>query len=154
MDSLPGQIRFEFTLSTEKRPDPGLVKTRNFKVLADVEGHLFVLANDQVVFDENGVLLLELGVDLLEWLRDVSHGNVRDFDYVSMDFAEGPILRFIQTASHHWTLRSPWMKGTGDEIIERTQLLAGVNIFLSNLQEELRSCYGIEIAEFSNQSSP
>lgn len=149
MDGVPGQVEFTFTLSSERHPAPDLVAARDYKVLADVEGLLVISVNGQIVFSEGGVLLLELGLDLSKWVEDTTPQCFRDFEYVSIDYDEGPLLRFTHSGAQRWRLESPWMRVEEDVLVDQAVLVASVERFVSRLEGQLRRSFGIELSSYS-----
>ncbi|EGT3573111.1 hypothetical protein F6R83_08915 [Citrobacter amalonaticus] len=60
------------------------------QLYAAVEGDLLIIKDNELIFSENGVLLLELAKEFNKWL-----GNQQeDFEYYSMDYEDAPILFF------------------------------------------------------------
>lgn len=146
MDRIPDQVEFQYVLDEKRRPDPALVMTRNLKVLTDIEGRLLISVNGRHVFDEDGVLLMELGVDLVNWLGEVNAGTATDFAYFSMDFADGPLLRFSDDGSH-WTIDSPWLHPPEVVRVHKEVLVEAIAEFVTSLAARLRSAFGIDITD-------
>jgi hypothetical protein len=149
MDGLSNQIEFCFVLSDLRHPEPDDVESRNLKVLADIEGMLTISTNGEILFREEGVLLLELGVDLTRWVQDRSNGHVHDFEYVSIDYADGPILRFISDGDRHWHLESPWVESNVKMMFQDAAMLGAIEAFLSQLETVLRNRYSIELKDYT-----
>jgi hypothetical protein len=142
------EVEFRFTLSGERHPDPRLVKTRNRKALADIEGLLVISIDGNGLFEEPGVLLMELGLDLIVWVRDVKTGHTRNFEYLSMDYDEGPLLRFVRTVDQRWSLESPWIIPTENVSVDGEALMSAVEDYLRDLSTELRNRYQIEMIKY------
>jgi len=148
MDSLSSEITLEFVLNPGQVPRNEDIRTRNAKVLADVEGQLTIATREGVLFREDGVLLLELGVDLSNWLDEWKKGYVRDFEYVTMDHDSEPILFFMQQGDNKFLMDSPWKlleKGVevGSNALART-----VEAFLLALRDSLSKELGVDLHDY------
>lgn len=148
MDCVSNQVEFRFTLGSSRGPDQAMLTTRNLSVLAYVEGQLIILVNGSRVFEEPQVLLLELGTALLGWMHRIRNGDVNDFEYVSMDYDDGPLLRFTREAEHKWLLQSPWIETTSAIRLDESALVTAVDSFLRILESQLHRCYGIALSEY------
>ncbi|HYF95146.1 MAG TPA: hypothetical protein VD969_23295 [Symbiobacteriaceae bacterium] len=146
MDSISSQVEFRFTISEASCPDPRLVASKNRKVLADVEGFLTICVNGRPIFEEPGVLLMELGLDLVDWLRDMRSGHVRNFQYVSIDYADGPLVGFVQDGEERWSLESPWMNGP--VLAGGHSIVSAAERYVEDLATQLRRRYGIELSDY------
>ena len=63
-------------------------------MIADVEGRFQVNINNQLFFNEEGILVLEIAYVLMKWIEKIKSGKMIDFDYESMDYEDKPLLKF------------------------------------------------------------
>ncbi len=103
------------------------------KLLSEIEGHLLIEINDDVFFNESGILLLELAKELTDW---ISAGS-GDFIYYSMDYEDGPILSFQENQSG-WRLSSVWCD-TYYENMSYINFVKQAECFISTLFSELKN---------------
>jgi hypothetical protein len=109
----------EFKLNTSKKINFNLVESHNYKILADIEGELAIFINNALFFYDEFILLLELGIQLTQWLESEEAGIEEVFLYETMDYNEGPIIEFIKVDDDKWKLSSVWQK---TEVIETLSL--------------------------------
>ncbi|ATW24937.1 hypothetical protein [Candidatus Formimonas warabiya] len=144
MDCIPNKIEIKFKIDLDKTIEHELVMTRNFKVLADIEGELAILINGRIFFYDQYILLMELGVALTKWLRTVKLGMVENFQYHTMDHDDGPILGFIQDQDG-WRIISIWQKFDVGIKFDLHTLLNEVDKFLENIKNQLMNRYNIDM---------
>jgi len=145
-------IRFAFTLDREI--DKALVSTGNLKLLADVEGRFEIFIHDQCLFSDEYFPLLEFGIGLKNWLSGVRSRDPANFSFVTMSFAEGPILEFVRTAEGQWKIFSLWQKFQCDrEFAERT-LTDSAEKFLRELETVLERRYALRLDNFVRMQLP
>lgn len=149
MDFLSGEIilfDFHFQLVSEEL-DQSLISERNYKLLTDLEGQLNIYLEGDKFFSEDGILLLELGIELTKWVNRTNRGSFSDFIYDTMSFSEGPILEIFQLEDA-WFIRSIWQNFTYNKKISFDSLIFSINSFLINLREELIGKYKVDIEWF------
>ncbi|AIQ73033.1 hypothetical protein [Paenibacillus odorifer] len=93
IDFLSGKVTiiFRFSLGNDKEIERELVLTKNFKLLADIEGELDIIINDKVFFS-------------------VKSNEKMSFSYETISFNEGPILELTHIAEGSWKVFSQWQK--------------------------------------------
>ena len=69
MDSISNKITIEYKINTSKKIDQTLVESRNYKILADIEGELVIYVNGELFFYDEFILLIELGTTLIKWME-------------------------------------------------------------------------------------
>lgn len=84
-----------------------LSKDWGWKMLANVEGRFQIYINNQLFFDEEGILVLELAYTLIEWIEKIKFSNIIDFYYESIDYEDKPLLKFTQN-NNMWRVDSVW----------------------------------------------
>lgn len=148
MDSLSGEITLEFVLNRGQVPRDEEIRTRNLKVLAEIEGQLTVVTNEGVLFREDGVLLLEFGIDLSRWLDKCKRGQGRDFEYVTMDHDSEPILLFLQCEENIFLIDSPWRLLESGVEVGAVALVNSVETFLHALRDSLSRNLGVDLRNY------
>lgn len=148
MDSISNKIVMKHKLNTSKKIDQALVESHNYKILADIEGELTIYINDELFFFDELILLMEFAIELSKWLEVIKVGLNKDFCYETMDFNESPILEFTQVKNNDWSISSIWQKFESKEAFSLQIIKNAVDVFLSNLTDELRIKYSININDF------
>lgn len=122
-------VRFTFDITT--KPHYPL----DYKALSDIEGHLSIFVNEDIIFNEDGILLAELSASLSKWLHDIETNPTAEFFYESMDYEEAPILEF-KFEREKFSIGSVWMGSKATEVlrIEREQLIACVQEFVTQFE--------------------
>ncbi|MCE5284536.1 MAG: hypothetical protein LLG02_01620 [Pelosinus sp.] len=149
MDSISSEIRllFDYQFNNESTEiDQTLLTQKNYKLLADIGGKLDIYLDGIKFFSEDGILLLEFGVQLKEWLNQVRQGDLSNFIYETMSYSEGPLIEFIQDDdSQSWGIYSVWQEFEYNEKIPLEILNESVNCFLIALHDDLIKKYKVNI---------
>lgn len=124
------------------------IRGKNLKVLSDIEGQVAVVTHEGVLFQEDGILLLELGVDLSHWHDECNKGNMRDFKYVTMDHDSEPILLFLKRSNGNFEITSPWMQLDSSVEIRYEDLVGTVDAFLHELRDSLLGRFGVDLHDY------
>ena len=103
-------------------------------VSSEIEGTLRIEVENDIIFNEEDILLLEFAIYLKKWLESDKNSN---FIYESMEFEESPILSFEKKKNDLWEINSVWFG----------QDRSG--IYISHL-ELINACINF-ISEFSNE---
>jgi hypothetical protein len=148
MDSISNKIEIIFAFDKNKVVDKELIKSRNLKVIAEIEGELIIWVNNKLFFQEQYILLLELGIQLTKWMKNNKNGKVQDFKYETMDYSYGPILEFIKQKNNYWKIYSVWQKTEINEIIQFNELALTIENFLNKLKQQLYAEYKINMMDF------
>lgn len=150
MDGLSDKvaINFHFSLDLDKEIEKELISTRNFKLLADIEGDLEIVINNRTFLSEKYLLLLEFGIEVYKWLTRVKSNEVVDFSYQTMSFNEGPILEFTQTSEGNWRIFSQWQEFDCTQKIPQNVLIDSVDKFLAELESQFIKLYNLRIKDF------
>lgn len=150
MDDLSDKvaINFHFSFDLDKEIEKELISTRNFKLLADIEGDMEIVINNRTFFSEKYLLLLEFGIEVNKWLVRVKSNEVVDFSYETMSFNEGPILEFTQTSEGNWRIFSQWQEFDCTQNIPQNVLIDSVEKFLTELEAQLINLYTLRIKDF------
>lgn len=69
------------------------LKNRNYELSIMTDCWATITVNDEVFF-EDWICPLELYFQYLDWKKDFDNGLIRDFEYISDDNGENPILSF------------------------------------------------------------
>ena len=75
MEHTPGERTMNICFSITKQ----VVSPDGPKLYSEVEGILSIFIDEKSVFNEDGILLLELAHELKHWLSDIEVGNFGDF---------------------------------------------------------------------------
>lgn len=118
--------------------------TGGWKMLADVEGNLTITLGQNVFFNEEYILVLELAIILIRWLKKVEFGDLVNFHYESMDYEDKPILAFIINDDHTWRLYSVWETFTDSSHISLEELLQATKKFIAELLTYLKTNFGLD----------
>ncbi|KJR44865.1 hypothetical protein UF75_4759 [Desulfosporosinus sp. I2] len=148
MDIVSNKIIILFKIDSNRVVNKELITTKNYKVLADVEGLLEIRLNDMMFFQEDYILLLEFGIFLTNWISKVKRGIYEDFKYETMDYSESPLLVFQRQESSYWKIHSDWQKIRVEEEFSLEELLKGTEAFVSELNEQLEKIYKISMAAY------
>lgn len=114
-------------------------------MLADVEGNLAITIGENTFFDEEYILLLELAVALIRWIKKIESSEMVDFYYESMDYEDKPILAFILNHNNSWRLYSVWEIFTDRSEISLEELLQTINQFISELTTYIKTNFGLDL---------
>ncbi|PIE40579.1 MAG: hypothetical protein CSA49_07765 [Gammaproteobacteria bacterium] len=107
-------------------------QSQPYSLVAGVEGVLTVVNDGETVFEEPGILLLELSQALTKWVDEVSSGKDVDFYYASMDFEEEPILTFTcSDTDSQYEVKSVWIKSESSS--NRSELIAASKSYVKDL---------------------
>ncbi|WP_427138852.1 hypothetical protein [Psychrobacillus psychrodurans] len=143
------KFNFEFvpTLTVDKK----LLKEKNGKLLVDIQGKLEICINNKRFFLEPSLAILELGVHLARWKRDIDDTQ-KDFYYFTMEHDErdGPILALVNKRDNKWSLFSIWQEYEHKESLPINVITVAVDLFLTHLNKELIKNFGINIGDFTN----
>ena len=111
------------------------------QLYAAVEGDLLIIKDNELIFSENGVLLLELAKEFNKWL-----GNQQeDFEYYSMDYEDAPIL-FFKEKTGSWSIGGVWFDGEYSEV-KTSDIADACRKFITDLLHDL-SIKGIDVDFF------
>lgn len=149
MDCVPGQVSFQFSLSHEKPLNRDAIRTHSNGILVDIEGRLKVTTDAGVLFEEPGVLLLELGVDLLAWLDRWNRDPVTQFQYETMS-SEEPVMSFTQNGCGLSVIDSPWRRTPTPATVDTRSLVWAVRDLTSRLRAELLKEFGIDLSSYAS----
>ena len=69
------------------------LKKRNYELSITTDCWATITINDELFF-EDWICPLELYFQYLDWKEDFNNGLIRDFEYISDDNGENPILSF------------------------------------------------------------
>lgn len=115
--------------------------TSRSQLYAAVEGDLLIFKDNELIFSDNGVLLLELAKEFNNWL-----GNQQeDFEYYSMDYEDGPIL-FFKEKTGNWSIGGVWIDGEYSEV-KISEIADACRKFITDLLHDL-SLKGIDVDFF------
>jgi hypothetical protein len=144
-------LKFNFEFIPSLTVDKKLLKERNGKLLVDIQGKLEVGINNKCFFLEPSLALLELGVHLAKWKRNIDDTQ-EDFYYFTLEHDErdGPILAFVNKGDNTWSLFSIWQEYEHRESLPINVITAAVDLFLLHLDKELIKNFGINIGDFTN----
>jgi len=148
MDGISDKIAMKFKFNLDREVGKELITSKNFKILADVEGELEILFKEKMFFQEEYILLLEFGVFLSKWVSNVKSGANEDFVYETMDYSEGPILEFQKQEGGGWKFYSDWQKIVIDEEFSLEELLKVIEKFLIDLKVQLQKIYNISLEDY------
>ena len=118
--------------------------SRSYALDAYTEGVLTIHVNGKIVFDENGILLVELSNKLEPWVTqiDLDPDSEHNFYYASMDEEEEPVLAFNYDATDKsYRISSIW--SSSESAVKKDELLSACKKYISELrcavQERIRS---------------
>ncbi|NUE67587.1 MULTISPECIES: hypothetical protein [Snodgrassella] len=102
--------------------------TYGSQIFSEVEGHLIIYINNEIILSEKGILLLELAKQLKDWMNNCD----KDFFYESMDYEDAPILLFRKINLNNWQISGIWMDKTYSNI-KFSELQFACNNFIDKL---------------------
>lgn len=153
MDSLSSEVKFEFVLTHGRMINSEEARTRNLKILAEIEGLLTIFTHEGVLFKEDGILLFELGVDLYNWLDEWKRGQVRDFEYITMAHDSEPIISFLQRGNDTFVIDSLWGLLENEVEVETVVLVQAVESFVNALRDVVSRDFGVDLRDYISQGS-
>jgi len=118
--------------------------SESYSLMAYTEGTLKISVDEEILFKESGILLIELFTSLHKWLNTLDDYNQLDFYYESMDFEEKPILAFdyIQDLDKY-EIKSVWSYSKAYVTLE--EITNACIIFFNDLQNELLKKYDFKL---------
>lgn len=90
------------------------LKKRNYEKSITTDCWMKIVINDELFFDD-WVCPLELYFQYLDWKKDFDNELIRNFEYISDDNGENPILSF-RAIGDKWVAFSELTKKTSDFI--------------------------------------
>lgn len=132
MERIPGERAMNICFSISSRP----TSPCGPKLFSEVEGGLSILIDGKIVFNEVGILLLELAQCMNHWLSAIKEGRLGDFIYESMDYEDGPVLEFNRR-NGGWNISSVWMEERRPKcFVLHEDLVKAVGDFISEIRRE------------------
>ena len=108
----------------------------------DIEGYISIISEKgEIIFEAEGVLLVELAIFCKKWLDDNTNAN---FCYSSMDFEESPILAFYVNSHETYYFSSVWRKSTVDNI-PLSEIKSSMREYIEDLKKNLKNNFLIDI---------
>lgn len=145
MDIISSEVEVSISFRFNKMMiNEDLLRTKNRKLLADIEGEFQIYVNKEMFFSDENILLLEYGVEISKWLQGFPKKN---FNYSTMSHSEEPILQFIRQ-SEGWLLKSPWQKFQPHVLVSEDTLVRVLKQNLKELQEQMNEKYNLSIVDF------
>lgn len=119
---------------------------KNKCILSRLEGDLKIYLDNNLYFNESGILLAELCIEILRWLKDLDE-NFKVFQYWTIDYSEAPIIEIVQLGEGYrfnsvWGLRSCEEKFDAGYIVNKFKELS------ENLIYDIKKNYGVNIMKF------
>lgn len=142
-------IHFNFELNHNKVNWDPLI--RDESIVAQIEGRFEIRLDNDVFFRDDYLCLLELGIQLTEWVDAIATDDRPDMNYDAMDHDE-PILQFRYRGEDEWRLDSIWQQFEAGDVISTSALTMAIKHFLTGLDEALDGTYGVVIQNFSRRS--
>ncbi len=142
MEGIGDKNKLEITFSI----DIATASVEGAKVQVDVEGTLAISINRRKIFNEKGILLVELAIYLSKWLKDIEKNKIRNFYYESMDFEEHPILEFIEIENDCWKVNSIWQEFENTEYLDLGELSTVAKSYVEKLEFDLNNKFNLDIS--------
>lgn len=131
-------MRFAYTI--EITPSD----TSGYHPLAFTEGTVEVWQGNRLFLRAEGILLVELAIDLERWRRRLEEGVMENLYYVSMDFEEEPIFAlFLDSASGEFTPRAVWSECDGAPV-SPSEANVAILAYIESLRSDL-AAKGIDL---------
>lgn len=125
------------------------MRSRSLSAIANIEGRLAISTDKSIFFMEDGILLLELGIDLANWLGALKIGQTVDFKYVTIDHdSSEPIILFLTRNDNLFEIDSPWKLVDETAIVDSDGLVAAVELFLNDLKQGIMNAYGVNLLDY------
>jgi hypothetical protein len=139
MNSFPDneKIAFDFSALRSTVDD----RREHWQLLLRIVAEFSISVRGRLFFSEPEFTVVELATQLAEWTKSPSG----DFDFVSMEAEEEPLIAFRVQPNGSYKIRSPWQKFKTEEEFESAELRSAVGRFLNTLTEETRQL-GFEIS--------
>ncbi|MDA8235993.1 MAG: hypothetical protein M0Z31_14605 [Clostridia bacterium] len=148
MDCISSKLEINYRLDRTKEIERELISSKNYKLLADIEGELQIYINRELFFSDDYILILEFGISLIKWLENIDRNNIIDYSYSTMDYNDGPILELIFNSLGLVSIRSEWQKFRCDEQFNFKEIRKAIEKFLESFKKDLQSEYEINITDF------
>jgi hypothetical protein len=97
-------MNLSFTITAVPSPD------QLEYAIAYFEGDLKIMVGGIRFFDQPGILVVGLAIEMQQWLMDQVAGSHPDFVYHTMDH-DGPILEFLNQSGEGYQVDSLWKDG-------------------------------------------
>jgi len=107
------------------------------------EGHFRISIDDQTVFDQPYLAILEFLRDAAPWARNPDKSAPMLYTCIQAD--ENPLVSFVEEDGE-WFIRSPWETHHSDRACRRDDLATAVLALEQRVKEELMATYGPEAA--------
>lgn len=148
MDDISSKIEYRFQLSNDLCIKEELLEKKDGKLLTDIYGTLEIVIDNQIFFFEKDILLLELSVCLLHWLKRFTNSRVYDLIYETMDYDDEPLLVYKKISGYEgtWIVKSPW--GNGSFILEERTLINGTKNFVEEFDKTILKKFWLRIKNF------
>lgn len=105
------------------------------KIYSEIEGSLKILIDNKLIFNEEGILLGELYLNLKKWLKFSGKEPV-SFTYESMDYEDGPILAF-QKSGPIWKVSSVWCRDLGSFSFDLNEIIKAAVNYTESLEKTI-----------------
>lgn len=133
MDSVPSQVMFSFEHLQSAVDDP----KASWQLLLRVVADFVVIIEGRQFYAESEFPVIEFASQAAKWLRD----GGGDFLYVSMEFAEEPLLAFYRLTDDQFRAHSPHQTFETTATVDQEKLRGA----LMSFNEELSRSVGCEL---------
>ncbi|RKG52357.1 hypothetical protein D7V64_09805 [Acinetobacter cumulans] len=105
-------------------------------VVSEIDGTLRIDVENDIIFDEEDILLLEFAIYIKKWLKSYKDS---DFIYESMEFEEKPILSFEKVKDNLWKINSVWFSQDQTDIyVAQLELINACTKFITDFSSEFK----------------
>lgn len=138
MDGIPRKVRFNYKIDDESIDS----HAEHWQIYLLISGRFSIEVFGRVWFQEVHVPLVELGVQLSKWIREA---GADDFEYESMEAAEGALFRFSRVEDG-WRMYSSSAEFRCMEVFTFEELKCEAENYLASLLLALWNEYSIDIS--------
>lgn len=114
-------------------------------IAAYLEGTLKIFLEDNLLFfNQSGILLVEFGLFVHEWINKNKLGEKVDFIYATMDY-DKPIISITHFKQNYYNINSIWKEKKSSNLLIEKDIVDEFEKYLIDLDKELKGKVGIKL---------
>lgn len=115
----------------------------DWKTRYGVSGHLKILEDDVVIFEDPHMAIIELALDLLSWKKSIGH-NREDYFFESIHSEDIGIVWIKKTGGSMWKIGSVWNKGVTSREYKLSQIDEFIIDYSKIVNEKVYDTFGLD----------